>query len=54
MCTVFTLGIAVWLACGVALKETPMIVANSLTLVMACSVLVMRLRYGNRNKANPA
>jgi len=46
MYAVFTLGVAVWLAYGVVLGETPMMVSNSLTLVLACAVLVMKLRYG--------
>lgn len=48
MYTVFTLGVAVWLAYGIVLKETPMMVANSVTLVLACAVLGMKLRYGKR------
>lgn len=48
MYSVFTAGVAVWLAYGLALKEVPMILANGLTLVLACAVLVMKLRYGKR------
>lgn len=43
---IFTAGVAVWLAYGIVLRETPMMVANSLSLVLACAVLVMKLRYG--------
>ena len=50
MYTIFTAGIAVWLAYGVVLGETPMMVANSTSLVLACSVLVMKLKYGKRQK----
>lgn len=50
MYTVFTLGVAVWLAYGIVLKETPMMVANSVTLVLACAVLGMKLRYGKRER----
>jgi MtN3 and saliva related transmembrane protein len=46
MYLVFTTGVAIWLAYGIALKEMPMILANGLTLVLACAVLVMKLRYG--------
>lgn len=46
MYTVFTLGVAVWLAYGIVLGEAPMMLANGLTLVLACAVLIMRLRYG--------
>lgn len=49
MYSVFTLGVAVWLAYGIVLEETPMIIANSTTLVLACFVLVMKLRYGKRH-----
>lgn len=48
MYVVFTLGIAAWLAYGIVLGEVPMMLANSLTLVLACAVLVMRLRYGGK------
>lgn len=50
MYAVFTLGVAVWLAYGIVLGEVPMMVANGLTLVLACAVLVMRLRYGKHPK----
>jgi MtN3 and saliva related transmembrane protein len=45
MYSIFTTGIAVWLAYGFFLKETPMIVANGVSLVLACAVLVMKLKY---------
>ena len=45
MYSLFTLGIAVWLAYGFVLKQTPMLVANSISLVLACAVLVMRVRF---------
>jgi MtN3 and saliva related transmembrane protein len=51
MYTIFTAGIAVWLAYGIVLRQPPMMVANSLSLVLACSVLVMKLRYGKRGNA---
>jgi MtN3 and saliva related transmembrane protein len=50
MYTVFTLGVAVWLAYGVVLGETPMIIANSSTLVLACAVLAMKVKYGKKAK----
>lgn len=51
MYSVFTLGVAVWLAYGVVLQEVPMMVANASTLVFACAVLVMKLKYGKQQKA---
>jgi MtN3 and saliva related transmembrane protein len=50
MYSVFTLGVAVWLAYGIVLKEVPMMVANSSTLVFACAVLVMKLKYGKKQQ----
>jgi MtN3 and saliva related transmembrane protein len=51
MYSIFTLGIAVWLAYGIVLKQTPMLVANSVSLVLACAVLVMRVRFAKEQKA---
>ena len=46
MYCIFTLGIAIWLAYGILLGETPMILANSASLLLALAVLVAKLRYG--------
>ena len=54
MYSIFTVGIAVWLAYGIVLGETPMMVANSLSLVLACTVLAMKLRYGKASARAPA
>ena len=48
MYTLFTLGVAVWLAYGIVLGEVPMMIANSTTLLLAIPVLVMRIRYGRK------
>ena len=44
MYSIFTIGIAVWLAYGVLLREMPMVLANSLSLLIACAVLAMKLK----------
>jgi len=54
MYSVFTVGVAVWLAYGVVLGEVPMMIANSTTLVLACAVLVMKLRYGRKGRHEEA
>jgi len=41
MCT----GIALWLAYGIALKSTPIIAANSMTLALAATVLFLKAKY---------
>ncbi len=48
MYSVFTVGIALWLAYGLALAAWPIVVANGITLVLAGAILGMKLRYGNR------
>ena len=50
MYSVFTAGVAVWLIYGIVLGEVPMMVANSSTLVFACAVLVMKLKYGKKQQ----
>jgi len=42
----FTLGVALWLAYGVALGSWPIIAANAITLALAGTVLVLKLRHG--------
>jgi MtN3 and saliva related transmembrane protein len=46
MYTLFTVGVALWLAYGILLDAWPIIIANSITLLLAGTVLVMKLRFG--------
>jgi MtN3 and saliva related transmembrane protein len=46
MYAMFTLGVALWLAYGILLQAWPIIVANSITLLLAGAVLAMKLRFG--------
>ncbi|MDD5385430.1 MAG: SemiSWEET transporter [Gallionella sp.] len=46
MYTLFTLGVALWLAYGVLLKSWPIIIANCITLLLTGAVLVMKLKFG--------
>ncbi len=48
MYSVFTLGIALWLAYGVLLRAWPIVVANAVTLLLAAGILAMKLRLMNR------
>ncbi len=43
---IFTLGVALWLAYGLLLGAWPIIVANTVTLVLALFILAMRIRLG--------
>jgi MtN3 and saliva related transmembrane protein len=45
MVTLFTLGVALWLAYGIALGAWPVIAANAITLALAVFLLAMKLRF---------
>jgi MtN3 and saliva related transmembrane protein len=46
MYSLFTLGVALWLGYGLTVLSWPIIVANSITLLLAGTVLIMKLKYG--------
>ena len=46
MYSLFTLGVALWLVYGILLLSWPIIIANSITVVLAGAVLVMKLKFG--------
>jgi len=46
MYSVFTLGVALWLLYGILLQSWPLMIANSITLMLAAAILVMKLRFG--------
>ncbi len=48
MYSAFTVGIALWLVYGLALGAWPIVVANAITLVLAGTILGMKLVYGAR------
>lgn len=50
MYSTFTVGVAIWLAYGILLREVPMILANSISLVLAIAVLAMKLRFGREDR----
>ena len=45
MYSAFTVGVALWLAYGLLLGSWPMMIANTITLVLALMILTMKLRY---------
>ena len=45
MYSVFTVGVALWLAYGLLLRSWPMVIANGITLVLALMILAMKLVY---------
>jgi MtN3 and saliva related transmembrane protein len=46
MYTLFTLGVTLWLTYGIQLSSWPIIVANSVTLILAGTVLAMKIKFG--------
>ncbi|MEQ1555202.1 MAG: SemiSWEET transporter [Gallionella sp.] len=46
MYSLFTLGVALWLVYGILLVSWPIIIANSITVILAGAVLVMKLKFG--------
>jgi MtN3 and saliva related transmembrane protein len=45
---VFTAGIALWLVYGFVLGAWPIIIANTVTLLLAASILAMKLVLSRR------
>ena len=50
MYSVFTVGIALWLAYGLMLQAWPIVIANAITLLLALSILMMKLLYAQNPK----
>lgn len=46
MFLVFVAGVSLWLAYGLILGDLPLIAANGVTLLLAGSILVLKLRHG--------
>ena len=43
MYSAFTAGVALWLAYGVVLREWPIVVANAVTLLLAATILTVKI-----------
>jgi MtN3 and saliva related transmembrane protein len=46
MYVAFAAGVGFWLLFGVLIENWPMIVANTITLGLALTILAMKIRYG--------
>jgi MtN3 and saliva related transmembrane protein len=46
MYSLFTLGVVLWFVYGVLIQSWPVMLANFVTLLLASSVLVMKVRFG--------
>ena len=45
MYSMFTLGITLWLVYGLMLRAWPIVIANVVTISLACTILAMKIRY---------
>jgi len=45
MYSIFTTGVALWLAYGLMIGSWPVTIANAITLALALFILVMKLRF---------
>jgi MtN3 and saliva related transmembrane protein len=45
MYSIFTAGVSLWLIYGIMLSAWPIVIANMITVALAFSILVMKLRY---------
>ena len=45
MFSVFSLGVMFWLAYGFLIQEPPLIFWNTVTLVLALTILIMKLKF---------
>jgi MtN3 and saliva related transmembrane protein len=49
MYSLFTLGVGLWMLYGIALDNWPIILANAVTLVLAGTVLILKLRHSDKD-----
>jgi MtN3 and saliva related transmembrane protein len=47
MFSLFCLGVLLWLVYGIIVRDIPVIAANMLTLMLASTLLVFKLRFRN-------
>jgi MtN3 and saliva related transmembrane protein len=46
MYILFTCGVTRWLICGILIMAWPMILANTIIVILTCIVLSLKLRHG--------
>lgn len=49
---VITVGLALWLAYGLLRDDLPLVVANSVMVVLTAAITVMKIRYGRPRSAD--
>lgn len=46
MYSMFTIGILLWLVYGIHIQDLPLIIANAVTLFLAGTILIMKIKHG--------
>jgi len=54
MYSIFTFGVALWLAYGIVKEDKAMIVANMVTIFLASSILITKIYNAGRDKVENA
>jgi MtN3 and saliva related transmembrane protein len=49
MFAIFSLGVFLWLVYGIGIGSIPIMVANTVTLLLALAILALKLRYDRRS-----
>lgn len=49
MYSLFTLGVGLWMFYGLAIGSWPVIIANAITLALAGTVLILKLRHRSQS-----
>ena len=49
----FTLGVALWLAYGLALGEWPIVAANAVTLALSATILAVKVLEDRKRRPAP-
>ena len=50
MYSLFTLGVGLWLVYGLIIEKWPLILANTLTFILALGILLLKLRHTSRKQ----
>lgn len=45
---IFSTGVALWLAYGLLIDSLPIVLANLVTLLLALTIIVLKIRYANQ------
>jgi MtN3 and saliva related transmembrane protein len=48
MFLIFSVGITLWIAYGIAINSAPIVIANTISLLLGLLVLWLKLRYNQR------